>query len=177
MRMLRALRMMLCAAALGLAGVPPAGAQNPSAARPTPETLQAAKDLVGLMSGATVSEMTSDMTAKVWPQLEAALRTQYPKIDAATLSDLRAEYEKLVSDTVTDAMKEAPPIYARYFTAAEMNEIATFYKTPTGAKALTVMPKAMADFLPILLPRMQQMQGLLGAAFDKVLQQHGLKAK
>ncbi|HEX3952262.1 MAG TPA: DUF2059 domain-containing protein, partial [Stellaceae bacterium] len=130
-----------------------------------------------LVSQATTAEMVTDVTAKVWPQITAALRMQFPKIDETTLGDLRVAYEKLLSDTVADAMNEAPAIYARYFTAAEMTEIAAFYRTPTGAKALAVMPRAMADIMPGLMTRLEGTKGKMKTAFDAILKQHGLQAK
>jgi hypothetical protein len=117
-------RLLLFATALSCAGISPGFAQAP--AQPSPEALQAAKDLVALISKATVTDMVSSMTAKIWPQVEAAMRKQIPKIDDATLGELRAEYERLLSAVAAESMNDAPPLYARYFSAAEMNEIATF---------------------------------------------------
>lgn len=171
------LRVVLVAVAIGSAGVSGASAQAPATVAPAPEALQAAKDLLALISPRTIADMTSNVTARVWPQMEAALRQQYPTIDQATLGELRGAYEHLVTETVTDAMTEAPALYARYFTAAEMNQIATFYRTPAGAKALTIMPKVTGDLVPILLPRMQRMQGNLGAIFGSVLKRHGYEQK
>ncbi len=74
-------------------------------------------------------------------------------------------------------MVEAPPLYARYFTAAEMREMAAFYRGPTGSKALAVMPKVTGDLVPILVPRMQAMQAKLGASFEAILKKHGLETK
>ncbi len=169
------LRILLVAVATASAGISSGFAQAP--AQPSAETLAAAKSLVALISHATAAEMTANMTAKVWPQIEAALRAQFPKIDDATLGEMRGEYEGLLNKTVADAMNDAPAIYARYFSAAEMNEIAAFYRTPTGAKALTVMPKALADMTPALLARIGAMKGELNGAFEKTLAKHGYKAK
>jgi len=153
------------------AGVASALAQTP--APPTPETLQAAKDLVGLISKATVTDLAANINAQIWPQIDAALRRQIPKIDDATLAEMRAEYERMLIVIGTQSMNDAPPLYARYFTASEMNEIAAFYKTPAGAKALTVMPKVMGDFTPTLMARLETMKDQLSAGFDGILKKHG----
>lgn len=171
------LRVLLVAAALALASVSSVPAAGPDMAQPSPETLQAAKDLVALIAGATIADLQSNMTAKAWPPIEAAVRAQYPRIDDATLAELRGEYVRLVGDAMADAMTDAPAVYARYFTIAEMNEIAAFYRTATGAKALSVMPKAMADMMPTLLSRMQAITGKLSTVFDNILQKHGYQAK
>jgi hypothetical protein len=153
-----------------------AGAQAP-AQQPTPETLQAAKDLAAVVSKATIADMASSMTASTWPQIEAATRRQIPKIDDATLGEMRAEYEKVLTTTAIESMNDAPPLYARYFTAGEMNEIAAFYRTPAGAKALTVMPKVLADFVPTLLVRLKSIEGQFTASLDNILKKHGYQAK
>jgi uncharacterized protein len=169
---MRCFRVVLLAAVTGLFAISGAFAQSPAAA-PAPAAMEAAKNLVALMSQATIAQMASDMTAKVWPQVEAAMRARFPGIDDATLGELRNAYERLLTDKVSEAMADAPAIYARYFTAPEMKEIAAFYRTPTGAKTLTVMPKVMADMMPTLLSRLQSTKARLGADFADILKKHG----
>jgi uncharacterized protein len=170
-------RVLMLGAMVAAAGFSNAVAQAPAAAPPSPEALQAAKDLLALISPQTIADMTENATSKVWPQLEAALRQQYPTMDAATLTELRADYERLVSATVADAMTEAPAVYARHFTAPEMQEMTAFYRTPTGAKALKVLPQVTGDLVPVLVPRIQAMQQKLGPIFTEVLQKHGYEKK
>ena len=99
--------------------------------------------------------MKSAIAANFWPEIEASVRKQYPKIDDQTLAELRVEYERVMSDAAAFALGEAPVIYARHFTVGELKEITAFYRTPAGAKALTVMPKAMAEVLPVLQAHVQ----------------------
>jgi dienelactone hydrolase len=171
---MRILRILAVAGTTGLVAMSGGLAQSPETSQPSSEALQAARNLGALVSPAMITQMASDVTAKVWPQIEAAMRSKYSKIDDATLRELRGEYERLVSETVAETMNGAPVIYARYFTAAEMEEIAAFYSTPTGAKTLTVMPKVMADIVPALLPRLQSMKAQLNANFSNILDKHGL---
>jgi hypothetical protein len=70
-------------------------------------------------------------------------------------------------------MADAPAIYARYFTASELRELAGFYQTPTGQKALRTMPKVMADSFGAMMPRMEVFQKELQAAMMDVLKKHG----
>jgi dienelactone hydrolase len=171
---MRILRILAVAGTTGLVAMSGGLAQSPETSQPSSEALQAARNLVALVSPATITQMASDVTAKVWPRIEAAMRSKYSKIDDATLGELRGEYERLVSETVAETMNGAPVIYVRYFTAAEMKEIAAFYSTPTDAKTLTVMPKVMADIVPALLPRLQPMEAQLNANFSNILKKHGL---
>jgi len=122
--------------------------------------------------------MISALTSSMWPPIETSLRAQYPKIEVGTLAELRSEFERILTETVADVMNsDAPAIYAHYFTAIEMDEMVAFYRTPTGAKALTVVPKAMADIGPAMQARMGPVQGKLTAALENVLKKHGHQVK
>jgi uncharacterized protein len=174
---MKRLRALLVAASLMTAGAASVFAQGAAPPPPSPEALQAAKGLVALMSPAMITQLTENMTRLIWPSIAGMMRAQYPNIDAATLAELRQKYESMAADAVTQAMTEVTPIYARYFTADEMNQIAAFYKTPAGAKALTVMPKVMADVGPAVVPRMQALKAEIGPAFAEILKKHGLEPK
>ena len=167
---------MLIAAAVLLGMAPGAGAQAP-AQQPSAEALQAAKDLVAVTSPDTIAELKSAIAANFWPQIEASVRKEYPKIDDQTLAELRGEYERVMSDAATFALGEAPAIYARHFTVSELKEITAFYRTPAGAKALTVMPKAMAEVLPVLQAHVQSGMPKFAAAFTDILKKHGYQPK
>ena len=146
----------------------PARAQAPG----SPEALAAARELAAIMSADVIGQMTDGMTAQIWPKLEGALR---PKVDAATLAELRAEFEKSLKDFVLEATKDAPEIYARHFSAAELREMTAFYRTPTGVKALSLMPKVMAEYFGSLMPRMQTFDSDLQARIQALLARRGYK--
>ncbi len=50
----------------------------------------------------------------------------------------------LRSDALID---QVIPIYAKYFTVAELKELVAFYKSPVGAKNLQLTPKLMTDVM------------------------------
>jgi hypothetical protein len=144
---------------------------------PSPETLQAAQELVAVFNEQTIVSTVTDLTAQVWPSVEQTLRAQNSSIDAETLAELRKEYERLMTDNYSEVMKEAPAIYAKYFTAQEMRDLVAFYRTPLGAKTMQVMPKATADFSALTLARTQGLQERVYLAFLNVLQKRGLYAQ
>lgn len=172
---MRYFRVLPIAAAVMLSFSLLAAAQAP--APPSPEALQAAKDLVAVVSADTIKQLTASMAGALWRQLEQAIRKQYPTVDAATLVELRDEFERTMHDAMVVGMSEAPAIYARHFTAAEMKEITAFYRTPTGAKALTVMPQAVAELGPAMQQHIQATMPKVDAAFDAILKKHGLEPK
>jgi hypothetical protein len=94
-------------------------------------------------------------------------------VDPATLSELRQEFEAVLKEFVIDAMTEAAPVYARHFSAQELGEMTAFYRSPTGAKALQLMPKVMAEFFGIIMPRTQALDNTLKTRIAAVLKRRG----
>jgi hypothetical protein len=169
-------RMMLCMTTLAggiLYSIPQSAAQSLI----PPETLQAAGDLAALLSGGTMSDLTTKTIDESWPSMEAALRSKTPNLDAATVGQLRGEYNQLIVNATKEIMSEAPNLYARHFTAQEMRDIVAFYRTPTGAKVLSVMPQVATEFLAMLTPRLQGVGEKVNLAFLIILQKRGYYAK
>ena len=140
--------------------------------QPSSESLEEARKLVTLFQP-MVRDMAAELTAKQWPQIEAAAKSKYPSIDDMTLAEMRKELDRIVADKMAEAMNEASPIYARYFTADEMKDITAFYSTHTGAKSLTVMPKAMADIMPVIMNSAKSTDSRVKSSFAAILKQHG----
>ena len=138
---------------------------------PSPEALAAANELFTILSADMMKQLTGQMTNAFWPVVEQKARAD--KIDDATIAELRSEFERIQISFVTDAMKDAPPIYARHFSVAELRDLIAFYRTPTGAKALREMPQVMGEFATQLVPRMQDLQKQITEAFNRVLKEHG----
>ena len=79
----------------------------------------------------------------------------------------------MFSDTLKDPklidemFAEMTPLYARHFTAAEIGQMSTFYKSPVGKKMLSTMPQIMSESMQIgqkvMMPR-------VSAAVNKLTQ-------
>jgi uncharacterized protein len=147
-------------------------ATSPAAAQTTssPEAVQAATELASIMSKDLLAQMTNQMTARVWPQIEAKARGS---LDAETLAELRTEFEHVVVNFVTQSLKDMPGIYARYFTVDELHDMAAFYRTSTGQKALQRMPKVLGESYGLLLPRLPGLQQELQEATARIMTKHG----
>jgi uncharacterized protein len=139
--------------------------------QPSPEAITAAKELLAVLSPDMMKQLTGSIAASFWPVVEQKARAE--KIDEATIAALRAEFERIQLAFVSDAMKEAPPIYARHFTIDELHDLTAFYRTPTGAKALHEIPQVMGEMTKLLVPRLQDVQRQTGEAFTKILHEHG----
>jgi uncharacterized protein len=171
---MKILRITVVATSLAIGAVPLAPGFAEDA--PSPETMQAARDLVAVLNAPTIVETVANLTSQSWPPIEQALREENEKIDDPTAAELRKEYERLVAEEYNEIIKDAPAVYARHLTAQEMRELIAFYRTPAGAKTLRVMPQATLELTAKRLERMQGLQEKVYLAFLNVLQKRGLYA-
>jgi hypothetical protein len=158
-------------AALAFAGAP-AMAQSAD-----PAVAAAARELFDSMNfrGVTAeafTQMSRQMPAMMRSGAEQAIRADAKLSDAqrsAKLAELDGKIaaatemmNKIFGDpAIVDAMiDEMVPLYARYYTVEDMKAMAAFYRTPTGRKTLTLMPKLMNESMQIsqriVQPRMQK---------------------
>lgn len=144
---------------------------------PSPEALQAAREMTRVMSISSMTELAANLTNEAWPRFEATLKRRNPTIDAETLAELRREFERLQFSSVVEAMNDAAPVYARHFTVEEMRAITAFYRTPAGSKVMLVMPRVATELLSAMTPRMQALQANITVAFVQILQRKGYIAK
>lgn len=158
--------------ALAGAGLPslPVCAQSPTA--PSPEALQAAKDLFALLSKDMIAQLVHQVTAQVWPPIERQLSG---KADAATIAELRNEFEGIQRQNLSEVLQGAPEIYARHFTASELRQLLEFNRSPLGQKAMHELPQIMGEVTAMLIPRMRDVQMRTRDAFIKILQAHGIQ--
>src|SRR5262245_880531 len=121
---------MRCLPFLAVAAAIATSAPAPARAQGTPETIEAARALYALLFDHGFSALNAQAVAVAWPGIETAVRAKKPDIDAATLAELRREFERIRLARLREATKDLPQIYARYLTAEEMREVAVFYRTP-----------------------------------------------
>jgi hypothetical protein len=140
--------MLVAGLAAALVTAAPAAAQSPAPPaaqdQPAPDALAAARELVK-------TAKLADAFKAVMP---AIMRNLKPVI-VQNRADVDRDYETLMPVLLSgmearlDQMLDAVAmIYARNFTAAELNEIVVFYRSPTGqkfvAKQATIMQESMA---------------------------------
>ena len=155
---------------LSPAGSPRVFAQDAPAA----DALQAANELMAIMSKDTVRQIVVGMTNQVWPSVERAIRSKRSDIDQTTLSELRSEFERIQMQYMANVMADAPAIYARHLSAQELRDMTAFYRTPSGQKSMQVMPQVMSEVFAMVVPKMQGVQAQIMDAFTRVLRQRGI---
>ncbi|HKA70600.1 MAG TPA: DUF2059 domain-containing protein [Xanthobacteraceae bacterium] len=137
--------------------------------------LEAGKELAEVMSKDTFVPAVAQITSRAWPTVEQELRAKNPGIDAASIADLRKEFERIQIEFLLDLMKDAPAIYARHFTAQELRDLVAFYRTPLGTKTQQVMPYLSGEIMGLIIPRLQDVISRTNDAFTKILSQRGYK--
>jgi len=152
--------MALCCLAL------PARAQDSGSA----EALAAAKELSAIITGDTIKQMSAAVTAQVWPPIEREFSS---KVDAATLAEMRSEFEQALAEFTGGIQKDAPALYAKYFTASELRDMLAFYKSPTGAKTLRVLPSLTGEIMALVGPRAAAFQQEIVTRMRAVMKKHG----
>jgi hypothetical protein len=169
---MRRLYILVLAAALTAANFLPTAARAESAA--SAESMEAALALFTQLFAHGFVALNAQAVETAWPGIEGALRAQKPNIDAATLAELRREFERIRLARLSEIVKDVPAIYARYLTAEDMRTLAAFYGTPTGVKMLQALPKILPEAFAVVLPRMQSMAAETQDSFLKLLRERGV---
>jgi len=180
------MKKILAAVAVALAFAAPVSAQTAAPAPVAdPAAVSAAHRLFESMNYRSVAQgmltqMTQSLPAAMRQGAVAAIENNR-KLSAeqkgAAIAKLDRELPQAVaaiqgifSDpaTIDEMLRETEQLYARHFTAAELDQIATFYRTPVGAKMLASMPQVMAESMQlgqrIVMPRVMAQMEKLGKA-------------
>lgn len=160
-----------CAVALATVAVPSGSGHGQDAA--SNEAVTAARELLELMSKDLVAQMAANVTAQMWPSIEPRLRAYNRNMDENALVELRGVLERIQLEYMMNIVREGPAIYARHFTAEELREIVTFYRTGTGAKLLRMSPQLSAEVMASITPHMSDFYRRSIEAFTKVLRSRG----
>jgi hypothetical protein len=176
------MKKIVLAACLALSfALPSVHAQN--AAPVDPERAAAVKELLAAMNYRDTMRLTFEQVQKNLPAI--MLQGATGAINANTSLTPAQKQEALakaaheipqaaaaMATTLADPalMEEMAaafvPLYARHFTAAEIRQLAAFYKTPVGVKMIAVMPQIAGESMQI---SQQVMMPRISAAIEKVI--------
>lgn len=157
--------------ALAVALSAPAGPGVSQERSPRDQALHVAVELVNEISK---DDMVTQLVAQSWPAFEPQLRQSMPGASPATMASLKSEFQTIVVQHTKDLMAAAPAIYVTYFTADELRDMLAFYRSPTGQKALRVMPSVVADSVRLSADRMPAVVAEIDQAFRSRLKARGV---
>lgn len=158
---MHALKGALCAALL-CTSLSVSAAQTESA--PIPETKKQLIDEFLEVTGALkIGQM---MSQAFMQQMSNGLRQAKPDVDPRAFGIIEQEVNALIDEEirVNKALNRMSyPIYNRYFSNAELEELIRFYKTPIGRKTTRIMPTVTQEAMNAgqrwgqsLAPKIQQ---------------------
>jgi uncharacterized protein len=117
----------------------PAGAQSPS-----PDTLAAARELIVTMRAA---DYFKTIMPAIVQQLKPAIVQQRKPAIVQNRPQVERDYDAIMplmldsmNARVNEIIEQVAALYARNFTAAELNEVVAFYRGPTGQKFIQKLP-------------------------------------
>jgi hypothetical protein len=123
---MRAVCVTMCLLAAG-----PAGAQSPS-----PDTLAAARELIVTMRAA---DYFKTIMPAIVQQLKPAIVQNRPQVERDYDAIMPLMLDSM-NARVSEIIEQVAALYARNFTAAELNEVVAFYRGPTGQKFIQKLP-------------------------------------
>jgi hypothetical protein len=172
---MEAIRILLLTAIMMLMGIYNCSAQSTAQNQPSAEALAAAKTLFSILQPAPDANLTAQLEAKAWPDVETALRASYPQISPEALLALRTEFQRIYDAFSTEIMNESPDAYARLFTVAELRQLIAFYQTPTGQKYLRVFQDIQKQSLVSFNERLPAVREQMNGAFNAILRVYGYR--
>ncbi len=147
----------------------PKEATPPGPADADPERIAAAEALFDSM----------DMETLLQDGIEQSLETQVDQfrnmgLAEAGVAELHDEMLAFMQETMNwDSLKpEFIRIYTSAFTAQEMKDIAAFYATPAGKKAISLTPKLMTEGMLLGQRKVEARQAELQQRIAPIIQKH-----
>ena len=124
------------------------------------DALQAAKELFDVMK-------LKEIYAKIVDDATQSLVKRAPKLKSVQ-SKIHAFYNKYIGwDALKDDMAK---IYAKYYSAKELEELTNFYKTELGKKTLKMLPKISMESRRLGMKNVMDHQKELQDIVQKALQ-------
>lgn len=123
-----------------------------------------------------IDALMQQMTAAAQAQAKATMQTMAPGTDAATQAKAE-EFMGKMFDLITEELSwktlepEMAQLYSDNFTEAQIDDILTFYKTPTGKALLDKLPQLSTAGMQIAQRRMVDLEPKMKALVDQMTQE------
>jgi hypothetical protein len=131
----------LTLALIAVAGPARAEQKTQAPAEPSANALKIAREILDLKS---TKLMIDPMVPGVIERVKSMLLQTSPNL-RKDLDDVALNLRKVFAQQTADLMDDFAWLYASRFTEAELKEIATFYRTATGKKVISLEPQVFDD--------------------------------
>jgi hypothetical protein len=111
-------------------------------------TAQKSSDIKQLMEITDAADIGNQFAAMVSKPFFEALREVRPDIPERAFLVIESELLTLLSEDMSASggiLDQLIPIYHKHFTHQDIRELLAFYQTPTGKKAVQVLPKVIDE--------------------------------
>ncbi len=81
--------------------------------------------------------------------LANSLKSSNPEIPNRAFEILAEETNNLMVKGIDDLMNSIIPLYHKYFTKTEIEELLAFYETPLGKKTIATLPQLMSESMAL----------------------------
>jgi uncharacterized protein len=129
------------AACLALALVAVAGSARAEQKEPSANALKMAREIIDLKNATILFE---PMVPGVIERVKSMLLQTSPTL-RKDLDDVANNLRKVYAPRTTELLTDISWVYASRFSEAELKEILTFYRTPTGKKVISQEPAVFDD--------------------------------
>lgn len=115
----------------------------------------------------------AQITDAVGNATETALRQKHPGIDRKAVDIVREVVEESFAGLKPDLVRFTGTFMVSNFTENEIRDLIAFYKTPTGRKSLTLVPKMTQELSVWIAPTMERVQAEMAEKLRKRLKKEG----
>jgi hypothetical protein len=91
------------------------------------------------------AELGVQFAKAVSTEMARHLRESRPDIPGRAVAVVNQEVLKLFEERIDELLERIVPVYEKHFSAAEIDALLAFYRTPAGRKAIAVMPAVMSE--------------------------------
>ena len=105
------------------------------------------------------------------------LRQARPDIPDRAIAVVNQEVLKLFEERVDGLLERVVPVYEKHFSPAEIDDLLAFYRTPTGRKAIAVMPAVMNESMAIGQSWGRGLGPEIGRRVQAALKREGIELK
>lgn len=149
-------------------------AATPAAAQQTVEPEKRAA-IVKLMQMTGTMDMAVRFADAITGQSIQMVKKRNPDTPARVFVIMNEAMHATFEENATDLIELIVPIYDRHFTVSELNDMITFYQTPTGQKVISTMPAILPESIAAGQAWGQKITPMATRRLQRRLKQEGLE--
>jgi uncharacterized protein len=109
------------------------------------------KKILELMEIIGAKNIGRQVSVSFAQQLSYGLKQSQPDIDPEAFKVVASVTDEELSKHSEDLLEKMVPLYAKHFTAADLDALLAFYKSPIGRKTVEAMPALMQESMELAI--------------------------